>query len=159
MTGLIKQQTDPVTGQTQFQNLNDVTSQGVEVQADYRRSDGLWSYASYSRQRALEDAKRMVNSPANLAKAGISTPTSRRLQGALELQYESGRKTFAGLETKSAILTNLTISTVLRPSMRLSATVKNLLNTNYATPGGLDHPEDTISQNGRTFLIRLRVGG
>lgn len=159
MTGLIKQQTDPITGQTQFQNLNDVTSQGVEVQADYRRSDGLWSYASYSRQRALEDEKRMVNSPANLAKAGISTPTSRRLQGAWELQYESGRKTFAGFETKSAILTNLTISTALGQSMRLSATVKNLFNTNHATPGGLDHPEDTISQNGRTFLIRLRVGG
>jgi outer membrane cobalamin receptor len=159
VTGLIKQQTDPVTGQTQNLNLADVTSQGVEVQVDYRRSNGLWSYASYSRQSALLDGARMVNSPANLAKAGLSTPTSRALQGALELIYESGRKTFAGRETPGVFLTDLTLSTALRSSLRLSVAVKNLLNTSYATPGGPAIYQDTIQQNGRTFLVRLHVGG
>lgn len=159
MTGLIKQQTDAVTGQTQYLNLSDVTSQGVEFQADYRRSDGLWSYVSYSRQNTLEDGVRMINSPANLAKAGFSTPTSRPFQGALDLIYESGRKTFAGHETPGVFLTDLTLSAALRSSLRLSVTVKNLLDAPYATPGGPAHLEDTIPQNGRTFLIRLHVGG
>ncbi len=159
MTGLIKQQTDAVTGITQFQNLNDVISQGVELQADYRRSDGLWSYASYSRQDAREDGMGMLNSAANLAKAGISTPTSRPLQGALELVHESGRKSLAGNETAGVMLANLTFSAALRSPLRLSVTVRNLLNTRYATPGSPAQPEDTIPQNGRTFLIRLRVGG
>ena len=158
MTGLIKQGTDPVTGQTQNQNLADVTSQGVELQADYRRNDGLWSYASYSRQNALQDGVRMVNSPNSLAKAGLSTPTSRPLQGALELIYESGRKTFAGLETPGVFLTDLTLSAALRSSLRLSDAVKNLLNTTYATPGGPAQIENTIPQNGRTFVLTLRMG-
>lgn len=159
MTDLIKEQTDAATGQSQFQNATDVVADGVEVQADYRRSDGLWSYASYSIQHAEEEGMRMVNSPAHLAKAGISTPTSRAFHAALEFQYESGRKTFGGHETGSSLLTNLSLSAALRPSMRVSVTVKNLMNTTYATPGGTHHPEDTIPQNGRTILVRLRVGG
>jgi iron complex outermembrane receptor protein len=158
MTGLIKQQPDFVTGITQYQNLHDVISQGVELQANYRRSDGLWSYASYSRQDAREGGMGMLNSVANLAKAGISTPTSRTLQGAFELTHESGRKTLAGNQTSSVMLANLTLSAALRSSLRVSATVKNLMDTRYATPGGPAHPEDTIPQNGRTFLVTLRVG-
>lgn len=159
MTGLIKQQTSDVTGQTQNLNLTDVQSQGVELQVDYRRSDGLWSYASYSYQDSVERGFRMVNSAANLAKAGFSTPTSRPIQGGLELIYETGRTTFAGRETSGMFLTNLTLSRELRPSLRLSLAVKNLLNTEYATPGGPGHLQDTIQQNGRTFLLRLHVGG
>lgn len=159
MTGLIKQQTDATTGLTQYLNLTDVQSQGVELQVDHRRSDGLWSYASYSRQDATSHGVRMLNSPANLAKAGFSTPTSRPLQGALELIYESGRTTLAGRETSGVFLTNLTLSRALRSSLRLSVTVKNLLNTPYETPAGPAHLQDTISQNGRTFLVRLKAGG
>jgi outer membrane receptor protein involved in Fe transport len=158
MTGLIREHQGD-SGYTQFLNLSNVTSQGVELQADYRRSDGLWSYASYSRQDAREGGVWLINSPANLARAGISTPTSQRFQGALELSYESGRKTLGGNRTPGVALTNVTVSTALRTSLRLSATVKNLLNVRYATPGGPNHPEDTIPQNGRTFLVTLRAGG
>jgi outer membrane cobalamin receptor len=159
MSGLIKQQTDAATGLTQYLNLTDVQSQGVELQVDHRRSDGLWSYASYTRQDATSQGVRMLNSPANLAKAGVSTPTSRPLQGALELIYESGRTTLAGRETSGVFLTNLTLSTALRSSLRLSVTMKNLLDTPYETPAGPAHLQDTIPQNGRTFLVRLKVGG
>jgi outer membrane receptor protein involved in Fe transport len=157
LTGLIRQHQSE-TGITQFLNLSNVTSQGVELQADYRRSDGLWSYVSYSHQDAREGGVRLINSPENLARAGISTPTSRRFQGALELLYEAGRKTLGGNQTPGVALTNVTLSTAVRTSLRLSATVRNLLNTNYATPGGPNHAEDTIPQNGRTFLVTLRVG-
>jgi outer membrane cobalamin receptor len=159
MTGLIEPQTDATTGSTQFQNADSIISQGVELQADYRRSNGLWSYVSYSRQDAKEDGVREPNSAANLAKAGISTPTSRPFQGALELVYESARKTLAGNSTSGVMLANLTFSAALRSSLRLSVTVKNLMGNRYATPGGPAQPEDTIPQNGRTFLLRLRVGG
>jgi outer membrane receptor protein involved in Fe transport len=159
MTGLIKQQTNADTGISQYQNLSDVISKGVEVQADYRRSDGLWSYASYARQDARDVGLRMLNSPVNLAKAGISTPTSRTLQGALELGYESGRKTIAGNETSGVMLANVTLSAALHSSLRVSVTARNLMNTRYATPGGIAHPEDTIPQDGRTFILKLRLGG
>lgn len=159
MTGLIKPRTDGVTGITQYENLNSVNSQGLELKADYRRSDGLWSYASYSRQDAREDGAGMLNSAANLVKTGVSTPTSSAFQGALELVYESGRKSLAGNETPGVILTNMTLSASLRPSLRLSVTVKNLMNTRHATPGGPAQIEDLIPQNGRTFLVRVRARG
>ncbi len=159
MTDLIEaESTDLRPGTFQYQNSDNIVSQGVELQADYRRSDGLWSYVSYSRQDALEGTVREPNSAANLAKAGISTPTSRPLQGAVELVYESGRKTLAGNATAGEMLANATFSAALRPSLRFSITVRNLLNTRYATPGGPAQPEDTIAQNGRTFLLSLRVG-
>jgi iron complex outermembrane receptor protein len=146
-------------GTTQFQNADNIVSQGVELQADYRRSNGLWSYVSYSRQDARDEGVLEPNSAANLAKAGISTPTSRSLQGAVELVYESGRKTLAGNETAAgAMLANATFSAALRPLLRFSITVRNLLNTRYATPGGPAQPEDTIAQDGRTLLFSLRVG-
>jgi len=158
MTGLIEQETNAVTNLTRFRNSDNVVAQGVELQADYRRSDGLWSYASYSRQDAREGSVREPNSVASLAKAGISTPTSRTLQAALELVYESSRKTLSGNTTAGVTLANATFSAALR-SLRLSLSVRNLLNTRYATPGSPAQPEDSIPQNGRTFLLRLRVGG
>lgn len=159
MTGLIRQQTDAVSGVTQYQNHTEVKSRGVEVQVDYRRSDGLWSFVSYSRQDATSHGKEMANSPANLAKAGFSTPTSRPLQGTLELIYESGRRTLAGFETPGVLLTDLTLSAALRTSMRLSVAVKNIMDKSYSTPAGPNHLQDTIAQDGRTVLVRLHVGG
>lgn len=156
---LIGQRTDPVAGTRQFRNGHKVAAQGVEIQLDYRRNDGVWSYVSYSRQRAVEDHAEMVNSPANLAKAGLSTPTSARFQGAVELQYESGRGTYAGSETKSSLLTNMTFSAAVTGSIRVFLTVKNLFATPYAVPAGLDEVGDTIRQDGRTFAIRVRIGG
>jgi outer membrane receptor protein involved in Fe transport len=159
MTGLIKQQTDAVTGETQFRNLNAVISKGIEAQIDYRRGNGLWSYASYSAQNAEDAGVRMVNSPSTLIKAGISSPASRPIQAAIELSHESGRKTYAGADTGGVMLTNVNLSAALFKSVRLSITLKNVTNVKYATPGGIAHPEDTITQNGRTFLVRLRLGG
>jgi iron complex outermembrane receptor protein len=159
MNGLIRNETDAATGLTQYKNVTDVQSTGVELQVDHRRSDGLWSYASFTRQDATSNGVRMLNSPANLVKAGISTPTLRPFQGALEVMYESGRTTLAGLETSGVFLTNLTLSTALRSSLRLSVTMKNLFDTPYETPAGPAHLQDTISQNGRTVLVRLKFGG
>jgi iron complex outermembrane receptor protein len=158
MFDLIKE-ADDANGLSQFRNVAGVDAQGIEAQVDYRRSDGIWTYMNAAVQRSRSNGVAMINSPAILAKAGLSTPTSARLQAALELQYESGRRTFGGAETSSHLLTNLSCSTALNPWLSVSATVKNLFNLQYATPGGVDHPEDTIPQNGRTVLFRVRIGG
>jgi outer membrane receptor protein involved in Fe transport len=159
MTNLIGRAVDPVTEEAQFRNSSTVTSSGLELQADYRDGEGMWSYVSYARQHADEDGVGMVNSPANLVKAGISTSTARPIQGALEVQYTSGRKTFGGKTTPGVALTNMTLSAALWGPLRLSLSVRNVLDVAYATPGGRDHPEDTIPQDGRTFLLKLRLGG
>ena len=158
-SGLIREGFDPATQYRQFQNLDQVAARGVELQLDLRRGDGIWSYASYSRQKTTQQGKAMLNSPRNMVKAGLSTPSSEKLQGALELQYESARKTLAGTDTDPALLANLTLSAALPLHARLSLTVKNLFDSSYAVPGGVDHVMNTIPQDGRTVLIRLRIGG
>jgi outer membrane receptor protein involved in Fe transport len=39
----------------------------------------------------------------------------------------------------------------------LSLVVRNLLNTRYALPGGFEHLQDAIEQDGRTVSLQLRA--
>lgn len=141
--------------EVQFQNLGHVRSSGVEVQLDDRRSDGIWSYVSYSHQVAKEGGERMLNSPLNMLKAGISTPTSRRWYGGLELQYESGRPTKNGEMTDSSTLANLNVGVSLTDHIGLSVAIRNAFDAAYATPAGVEHVQNALEQDGRTFLVRL----
>ncbi|MEO8382048.1 MAG: TonB-dependent receptor, partial [Acidobacteriota bacterium] len=155
MTDLIRLQPVGDHG-VQFQNRNEMTSRGFALQVDSRRNDGVWSYASYSWSRAREMDEAMVNSPLYLVKAGISTPTSAQVYGGLEMQYEAPRLTYAGRRTEAALLTNLNLGWAITGPVALSLTVTNLFDTAYATPGGVEHKQDTIVQDGRSFLVRLK---
>jgi len=146
-------------GNPGFHNAGEVRSRGIELQADYRRGDGVWSYLSYTFQRASENDVPMLNSPTHLIKGGVSTPTSGSLQGALELQYESSRQTRAGAATNNALVVNLNLTKALTPHLTLGVTVRNLFDTDYATPGGPEHVQDVIAQDGRTFVVRLIATG
>ena len=39
--------------------------------------------------------------------------------------------------------------------LQLSLTIRNLLDTDYAKPGGLEHLQPAIPQDGRNYLLRL----
>ncbi|MDP9194100.1 MAG: TonB-dependent receptor [Acidobacteriota bacterium] len=158
VTDLIRLQPLP-SGEIQFQNRSDAHSRGFELQVDSRRNDGIWSYASYSWQRVHEVDERMVNSPLYTLKAGVSTPTSRRLYGGLEMQYEGQRLTYGGQETDAALLTNLNIGGLIHRSFGASVAIRNLFDVNYATPGGVEHRQDMLEQDGRSFTLMLKWTG
>ncbi|MEO8140996.1 MAG: hypothetical protein ABI742_15185, partial [Gemmatimonadota bacterium] len=40
-------------------------------------------------------------------------------------------------------------------NVELGVSVINLLNTRYSYPGGVEHLQDSIPQDGRTFIARL----
>jgi iron complex outermembrane receptor protein len=145
--------------QLQFQNAASAASRGAELQVDYRRNDGVWTYVSYSQQRAKESGETMVNSPRNLLKAGISSATARELYGGMELRYESGRRTYAGAETDRTFLANLNLGLHATRALTLTLSVRNLFDTEYRTPVGLEHVQDTILQDGRTYVIGIKVVG
>jgi len=142
-----------------YKNAGELRSNGIELQCDYRRGNGIWSYINYSWQHATENGQRMPNSPEHLAKAGISTPTSRPLQGAIELLYGSARKTIGGAETANGLIANMNLTAAITKRLSLGVTIRNLFNTPYATPGGPEHLQDTIPQDGRTFVVRLIAKG
>jgi outer membrane receptor protein involved in Fe transport len=129
------------------------------------------AYASY----ALQDAKdgltgtRLTNSPTNIAKAGLSAAVAPGVLAGVEVRYETSRLTVYGTETDPYVWTGLHLlvgpgvaagkagpGSILR-SWRLSLAVSNLFDTRYSLPGGFEHRQAAIQQDGRTVTLQLRA--
>jgi outer membrane receptor protein involved in Fe transport len=96
----------------------------------------------------------------------VTCPVLTYLYAAAELQYESGRMTVYGTSTDPYLLTHLHVSTRSRPEKgkpltglfrhtQLSFLINNLLDVTYKTPGGFEHAQPAIIQNGRNFVVRF----
>jgi outer membrane receptor protein involved in Fe transport len=150
---------EPVGDAVQFQNVGAVESHGAELQLDYRRADGLWSYVSYTYQCAVQRDSRMLNSPLSLVKGGISTSTSARMFGGAEARFETGRHTFANETTDAAIIANFNAGIRLSRNLLVTLTVQNAFDEDFYNPAGPEHLQDTLAINGRSFLLTFRAGG
>ena len=74
----------------------------------------------------------------------------------VELLYESGRKTLAGSETDARFITNLTLFPAnWVDNLKLSASVYNLFDEDYANPGFGEHEQNELAQDGRTLRVKL----
>ena len=156
VTDLIDQYTvseDP--WQSQYVNRGSVSSVGIETELNYRSASGLWTYLHYSHQKAEEKGDWLTNSPRNIATAGASSPLEKRLMGAIEVIYESGRRTLAGTQTDALTVVNATLSARLGLGMKVVAQMRNAFDANYSVPGGAEHRQAAIEQDGRSFILRL----
>lgn len=146
--------------QVQYQNAGRIKANGLELTLEGKWPSGVEGRLSYALQRAMDDStnKRLSNSPASLAKLNLIVPLiSDKLMGGLESRYMSRRDTFSGNQAKEVFLTNISLfSPKLLKGWELSGQVSNLFNYHYGDPGGGDHLQDTIEQNGRTFWIKLK---
>jgi outer membrane receptor protein involved in Fe transport len=155
----ISQITDPADGMLVFVNAGQVDAQGAEFEAERLWNGGARLRASYAWQisRDKETGDELINSPRHLAKLNYSVPVwGDRLRTGLELQYTGSRKTLAGGTANGHLLTNLTLlSENLARNLTLSATVNNLFDQRYSDPGGQEHVQDLIAQDGRSFRLKL----
>ena len=142
-----------------FTNLTDAHVNGAEGEIEGKWSNGLLLRASYTWQDAVSnaDGQRLVNSPENVLKAHISVPLwPDKIFGSVELLYTSDRFTMLRHSTGDACLLNTTLySRNLAPRLEVSASIYNLLDQEYRTPGGPQHLEDSLVQDGRTFRIKF----
>ena len=156
--GLISQA--DVGGLLQYQNVNSIKANGLEVTLEGKWPLGVEGRLSYALQKATDDATnmRLSNSPQSLAKLNVIVPLfSDQLFGGLESRYTSRRNTLAGNQAKEVFITNLSLfSQKLVKGWELSGQVSNLFNYHYGDPGTGDHVQDTIEQNGRTFWVKLK---
>jgi hypothetical protein len=78
------------------------------------------------------------------------------LHAGCELFAESGRTTVQGSSTPPFGTVNLVLR-YITPLKGLSARLRydNVLDAAYAYPGGYEHLQNAILQNGRTFLLTL----
>lgn len=150
--------TDPADGLLVLENKDEAESIGAELELHGRWEDGWEGSVSYSNQKA-EDGNGViiVNSPRHMMKFNFILPImGDDFSAGMEIQYESERKTLAGNETDSRIITNLTLfSREWIGGMKVSASVYNLLDETYAHPTSAEHLQDQIMQDGRTFRLKF----
>lgn len=166
MHDLIEQRVDTTDGLLQFRNVGEAHALGMEMELVARRSDGLNLSLQYATQWTEdEQGRRLSNAPRHLVRLGLDRPLSRRLTLATDWRWESSRRTLATDEegrpitARTGVVGNLRLAA--RPSdrrdgqgrVRVTASVRNLLDTRYEYPGGLEHLQPAIEQDGRTWCV------
>lgn len=162
INNLIEQTTiapgNPDAGKIQLQNLGKANARGLELALKGTWSGGFEGRASYS----LTDARdgltgaRLVDSPEQLAKLDLTAPLyPGKVFATLECQYTGDRITLARQTDPGFAIVNFTLfSRQLIKGLEMSASVYNLFDTRYSDPGGQEHLQDLIQQNGRTYQLK-----
>ena len=100
-----------------------------------------------------------------MLKAGTAFDVTGWLGAGMDARYESGRRTLAGTETDDAFVTDLHLLLPARSAtsprgtlerLELSLRLNNLFDASFATPGGVEHRQAAIVQDGRTVSAELR---
>lgn len=143
-----------------YENVGRANVQGLEAEVQAALPGSVRGSASYTYQDAheVEEDAPLSNSPRHLAKAAIvipvGLPRGPRLFAALQGRYESARRTVCGTETDGFALADLTLSApALLDRFDVRVGVRNLFDADYAYPGGFEHLQPAIAQDGRTFFV------
>jgi iron complex outermembrane receptor protein len=161
---LIDQVQIDVNGTLQYRNIDASDAMGIELEVDALPDSPVSAHATYALQRA-DDASggELTNSPQHVASAALTARSAWGTHSALEFRYESGRKTLTGASTSAFMRTNLNVgysptgkrSRSWLRGAEISVRVTNLFNVAYATPGGVEHRQAAIQQDGRALRFRL----
>ncbi|MCI0616614.1 TonB-dependent receptor, partial [bacterium] len=118
---------------------------------------GMQGRISYSIQHAGDTLtkQRLTNSPRHILHFTASFPLISQLRATAEMKYESARRTVQAATTRDYLLINLNLVTKssFHKHLELSFLINNLFDVNYQTPGGLEHKQPAIRQNGRNFIL------
>ncbi len=156
---LIDQLTDPADGLLLFQNVGSVESNGLEMEVEGKWGKGWETRISYTYQETENSGTNatLTNSPKHLAKFNAIAPLfADKVFSGVELQYMGRRKTIAGNTVDDFFLVNLTLfSHKLLKGLEASASVYNVFNKKYTDPVGGEHLQDSLSQDGTNFRLKL----
>lgn len=161
VSDLITQMLDPADGLLVYQNIDKALAQGVELTFEKVWSGGakLRAGASWQRTEDAASGALLANSPQRLAKLNLSLPLLRGAwRAGLEAQYVGPRTTLQS-RIGGYWLANATLfSARLAPGLELSAGLYNLFDHRYADPGGEEHVQDALQQDGRSVRLKLTYG-
>ncbi len=164
---VIDQVLDPIDSLLQYQNVDNYGGYGASVEWNARLHGGFHSYCNYSfaSMRNLEGQNRLTNSPMHLLKAGLSVPFLKHFRFSPEAVVQSGRLTvygtktdpFAYLSAQLLVAPHFTGKAGALNRFQLAFKVRNLLDTVYGYPGGFEHEQPVIQQNGRNYNLKLTM--
>jgi outer membrane receptor for ferrienterochelin and colicins len=155
---------------TQYQNIGDVESVGVEAQIEHNWGEGFQGRLSYSWQNTFDEQtqERLTNSPEHMVKLNLIAPLwQEKIFLGFETQFMSSRKTPAGDNTVNGklpdrvgdyVISNLTVFTQnWVKGLELSAGLYNLFDERYFDPGSPGQQQVGIQQDGLTYRVRASL--
>ena len=157
MNDLINETVDPVDSLGLFSNVASVDARGLELGLTARFSSG-GGYASYGLQRAegSEFDGDLSNSPRHLFRAGAFYTILPQITAATDVRYDHERVTVLDTTVESYFLANLTLTAHrLLGRYRMSVGIRNIFDAYYETPGGFEHYQGSIPQDGREFRVTV----
>lgn len=154
-SGLIDPVLDPVDSVYAYTNHGTARTRGAEAELTASRGGWLLRAAGSAQASRGPDDTRLTNSPAWLGRLAITGPLGHGISVGGRLRAESGRLTLAGRRTAPFAMADLNLAARLGRSLRASLLTRNLLDARYAYPGGVEHLQDAISQDGRKLDLRL----
>lgn len=152
---LINQIQDPLDSMLVYVNQNRVSASGLGMQAERRWQDGTHLRVSLNRQQAEDElGQRVTHSPDVLAKLLATIPLGTWRAG-MEAHYTGARQTTGG---NSAAGFWLVHANLMAPRSKgggeFSLRVTNLFNQHYDDPGGAQHEQTLLPQDGRALEVR-----
>ena len=153
---------------SQYQNIGDVESVGVEAQVENTWGDGFQGRLSYSWQETTDEqtGQRLTNSPEHMVKVNLIAPLWQdKVFIGFETQYMSSRKTppktangNLGGKVNDFFLSNLTVFTQnWVKGLELSAGVYNMFDQRYSDPASADFRQNAIPQDSITFRVKASM--
>ena len=139
----------------QFVNVSKVQTYGFEFRFDVTLRKYYKAFINYSWQQSRDaDKNTITNSPAHILNIGSSINILQNLSVAPVLHFESDRKTVYDTYTEPFLITNLNINySFTDEKIGLSLKINNLFNVTYYVPGGYEHIQPAIQQDGRNFIF------
>jgi outer membrane receptor for ferrienterochelin and colicins len=157
---LIDQQLDPTDGFLIFANAGSAHARGVSVGMEGNWNERLECRFSYDYQQATDadSGEWLANSPRHLVKFNLSVPLwHQNLIPGLEVQGYSERKSRENNLIPGYAVANLTL-TSRRFWKHLEAGISfyNLFDQKYSDPTSFDMRQESIPQDGRVLLARIK---
>ena len=156
---LITLQTDPADDLLVFVNKDRIEADGLELALEGKWSGGWKGRISYAYQDTEDKStgETPANSPQHLVKLNLIAPLmAEKLFAGAELQYMSESNTVKNTRAGSHVVANMNLlGRELVQGLDLSVGIDNLFDEEYAHPGGEEHLQETIAQDGRTYRLKL----
>jgi iron complex outermembrane receptor protein len=156
LDSLLDVRVDPVTGISQYVNVNLVTGKGLEFEIDVRHG-GWRGELSYVLQRSHDQSgTELANLPRNVAKLKLQAPLHRYLIAGADLQYASPQFTYLNVRVPDSLRANLTLATRIPVrGFSLSASCYNLLDRRNYDPVSPGLRQLRLLEDGREFRIKI----
>ena len=142
-----------------FRNVQNVESDGIELEVKGKIPRGIQGIASYSFQETKDRNTHQFlnNSPRNLAKLNATQPLLHRtFFASLDAQYRCGMTTFNGGSVSPFTIVNVSLlGRRIGKRVDLSANLYNVLDKKYYDPPSTGLPESEVRQDGRTFRVKM----